>query len=67
MTNSNRFGGVDVRWIWGKLSAVLVFLGIYLISFNQTVQENSALEAVVGIGLLVGTIGLVTYLWKVYL
>lgn len=67
MANTNGFGSVNVRWIWGKISAVLVFLGIYLISFNQTVQTNSVLEAVVGIGLLVGTIGLVTYLWKVYL
>lgn len=60
-------GPVDKRWIWGKLSAILVFLGIYLLSFNRTVQQSSTLTAVVGAGLLVGTIGLATYVWKWHL
>lgn len=55
-----------VRWLWGKLSAVLLFAGLYLLNYQPAVRENAALEAAVAAGLLLGTVGVASYVWRYY-
>ena len=54
------------QWLWPKLSAVLVFAGLYLLNYQPVVRENATLEAAVAVGLLLGTVGVATYVWRYY-
>ena len=53
-----------VRRLWTTLSALLMFLGMYLLNYQPVVRENAVLEAVVGAGLLAGVVGFLTYTWR---
>lgn len=55
-----------VRPLWAKLSAVLVFAGLSLLNYQPAVRENAALEAAVAAGLLLGTVGVASYVWRHY-
>lgn len=52
-----------VRWLWGKLSAVVLFAALYF-SARPALHESVVHEAVVAAGLLLGTVGVGTYLWR---
>ncbi|MEZ3145245.1 hypothetical protein [Halobaculum sp. MBLA0143] len=47
--------------VWGTLSAVLQFAGIYLTNYNPTTYGSGAVEAVGAVCLVVGLVGFVTY------
>ncbi len=50
-----------VQWLWGKLSAVLVLVGIYLANDTPAAYEGVVTDVAAGVCLLLGLIGLVTY------
>ena len=53
-----------VQWLWGKLSAVLGLVGIYLANDTPAAYEGVVTDVAAGVCLLLGLVGLVTYAWR---
>lgn len=53
--------------VYAKLAAIVVFLSIVLLNYSSTVEKNSVLETIIGLGLLVSVIYMSLYIWRQYL